>query len=165
MISTKLQEYLGKAGVPYTSHYHSPAYSSQEIAHSLHIPGRDMVKPVILNAGEERLIMAVLSANDTVNLDILRREIGCDVLRLASEAEFSNLFATCELGAMPPFGNIFNVPVYCEVNLSRNREIEFNAGTHHETIRMRFDDYKSLATPKMVHFARPYAQGLQRLAA
>ena len=109
--------------------------------------------------------MAVLSANETANLDILQEEIGCGVLRLATESEFRDAFPTCKLGAMPPFGAIFNVPTYCEANLSRNGEIEFNAGTHEETIRMRVDDYKRLVNPTMVHFAQPYREGVQRLAA
>jgi Ala-tRNA(Pro) deacylase len=165
MISTKLKKHLDDAGVTYTGHPHRPAYTSQEIAHSVHIPGREMVKSVILKADEKNLIMAALSANDTANLDVLRKEIGCGSLRLATETEFSDAFPTCQPGAMPPFGNIFNLSTYCEANLCRNREIEFNAGSHGETIRMRFDDYKRLANPKMIHFAQPYHSGVQRLAA
>jgi Ala-tRNA(Pro) deacylase len=164
MISTKLKQYLDDAGVRYTPHPHPPAYTSQEIAQSLHVPGREMVKSVILKADEEKLIMAVLSAKDTANLDTLLEEIGCDNLRLATENEFADAFGTCKPGGMPPFGNIFNLPVYCEANLSRNREIEFNAGSHDETIRMSFEDYKRLANPKMIHFAQPYQSGVQRVA-
>lgn len=165
MISAKLNEFLDDAGAAYTGHPHPAAYTSQEVAESVHIPGREMVKAVILKADEDHLIMAVLSANDTANLDILREEIGCHILRLATENEFRDVFPTCQPGAMPPFGNIFNIQAYCEANLSRNREIEFNAGTHEETIRMRFEDYKRLANPTMAHFAHPYRDGLQRLAA
>jgi len=165
MISTKLNTYLDNAGVTYARHPHRPAYTSQEIAESVHIPGREMVKSVILKSDDMQLIMAVLSADETVNLDVLREKIQCGVLRLASENEFRDVFATCEPGAMPPFANIFGVPVYCETNLSRNREIEFNAGTHDETIRMTFDDFRTLVDPTMVHFAQPYREGLQRLAA
>src|SRR5439155_26929770 len=141
------------------------AYTSQQIAQSIHIPGHQMVKSVILKANEEMLVMAVLSANDTANLDILREEIRCEVLRLATENEFRNAFPTCKVGAMPPFGNIFNVPTYCELSLGKNREIEFNAGTHDETIRMAFDDFNRLVSPMMVHFAQSYHEGVQRLAA
>ena len=164
MISTKLKEYLDNAGVTYTGHPHRPAYTSQEIAQSVHVPGREMIKSVMLKA-DDKLVMVVLSANDTANLDILREEIGCGKLRLASETEFRDAFPTCKPGAMPPFGNIFNLPTYCEANLFRNREIEFNAGSHDETIRMRFDDYELLASPEMIHFAKPYRSGVQRLAA
>jgi len=165
MVSTKLREYLDNAGVAYTTHPHRPAYTSQEIAQSLHVPGREMVKSVILKTDEGEIVMAVLSASDAANLHTLREEIGCGKLQLASETEFRDAFPTCKPGAMPPFGNIFNLPVFCDTNLSRNAEIEFNAGSHDETIRMRFDDYKRLANPKMVHFAKPYRSGVQRLAA
>src|SRR5882672_6335431 len=144
MISMKLREHLDEERVAYKHHFHATAYTSQEIAEAAHIPGREMVKSVILNADESLLVMAVLSANDTANLDVLREEIGCDTLRLATESEFRDTFPTCKTGAMPPFGNIFNLPTYCEWTLSQNREIEFNAGTHDETIRMGFDDFQRL---------------------
>jgi Ala-tRNA(Pro) deacylase len=165
MISTKLKEYLEDAAVAYTRHAHRTAYTSQEIAQSVHIPGREMVKSVILKADESLLVMAVVSANDTANLDILRKEIGCSVLRLATESEFSGEFPTCKSGAMPPFGNLFGVPTFCDTALSRNPEIEFNAGSHEETVRLAFDDYQRLVNPEMVHFAQPYHEGVQRLAA
>src|SRR5437867_10545709 len=92
MISTKLKEHLDNAGVAYTRHVHPTAYTSQEIAQTLHIPGSEMVKCVILRADDGPLVMAVLSANDTANLDVLREEIGCQVLRLATENEFRDAF-------------------------------------------------------------------------
>jgi len=165
MISTKLQDYLNNAGVAYTRHAHPPAYTSQEIAGAVHVPGRQMVKSVMLKADEGPLVMAVLSANDTVNLDTLRREIGCQVLRLAREDEFLDAFPTCKPGAMPPFGKIFDIATFCEEDLSRNRDIEFNAGAHDETIQLAFADYERLANPKLVHFAQPFSEGVQRLAA
>jgi Ala-tRNA(Pro) deacylase len=165
MISTKVKQYLDTTGVAYIGHPHRPAYTSQEIAQSAHIPGREMVKSVILKADDDRLIMAVLSANDAADLDILREEIGCNDLRLASETEFVDAFPTCQLGAMPAFGNIFDLPTYCDTNLSQNREIEFNAGTHDETIRIRFDDYKRLVNPTMLHFAQVHGEGMPRSAA
>jgi Ala-tRNA(Pro) deacylase len=165
MISAKLEQYLDNSGVAYTRHVHSPAYTSQEIAHSVHVPGREMVKSVILKADEGSLVMAVLSANNMANLDLLREEIGCQHLRLAAEYEFRDAFPTCKPGAMPPFGNLFNLPTYCEATLSKNQEIEFNAGTHEETIRMTFDDYKRLVNPKLIHFGLPFSEGRQRIAA
>jgi Ala-tRNA(Pro) deacylase len=165
MISTKLKAYLDEAGVAYAPHPHRPAYTSQEIAQSVHIPGREMAKSVVLKADGHRMILAVLSAKDAANLDTLREEIGCSKLGLASEAEFRDVFPTCEPGAMPPFGNVFGVETYCDTRLSQNREIEFNAGSHDETVRMRFEDYQRLANPKLVHFAHPYQAGVQRIAA
>jgi Ala-tRNA(Pro) deacylase len=165
MISTKLKEYLDDAGIPYRRRVHPTAYTSQEIAAAIHVPGRQVVKSVIVKADEGALAMAVLSANDTADLDALRKEIGCGTLRLATEKEFSDAFPTCSIGAMPPLGNIFGLPTYCETSLSRNREIEFNAGTHEETIRMAFDDFERLANPKMVRLARARSGHPERMAA
>jgi Ala-tRNA(Pro) deacylase len=165
MISARLKDYLDHSGVAYTRHTHPTAYTSQEIAQSTHIPGQELVKSVILKAEDGRLFVAALSSNDTANLDILRKEIGCGMLRLASEHEFDSAFPTCEVGAMPPLGNIFDLATYCDVNVSKNREIEFNAGTHHETIRMSFDDFNRLAQPKVFSFAQLQGKGVQRLAA
>jgi len=165
MISRKLKEYLDKAAVPYKRHAHPTAYTSQEVAAAIHVPGRELLKSVIVKVDESNLAVAVLSANDTADLNVLREEIGCGTLRLATESEFSDAFPTCKVGAMPPLGNIFDLPTYCETSLAVNREIEFNAGTHEETIRMAFDDFKRLVNPRMVHMARPYSEGAQRLAA
>ena len=165
MISTKLQQYLDESGLRYTRRSHRTAYTSLEVAESLHVPGREFVKSVMLKADNEALVMAVLSATETVNLDILREEIGCDVLRLATEDEFSDSFPTCKPGAIPPFGNLFGITVYCDADLSESREIEFNAGTYDETIRMTFADYRLLVHPMIRHFAQPYREGVQRLAA
>ena len=165
MISTQLKNYLNTTGVAYTAHPHRPAYTSQEIAQATHIPGREMLKSVILKTDDGQLVMAVVSAKEAVNLTALREKIGCNVLRLASENEFRQAFPGCEPGAMPPFGNLFNLPTYCEAELSRNTEIEFNGGTHKATIRMTFEDYKRLANPEIGHFSQPYQTGVQRLAA
>src|SRR5262245_51122334 len=134
MISQRLKEHLDKAGVAYKHHVHPTAYTSQQIAQALHVPGREMAKSVILKVDEGPLVMAVLSANDTADLDALREEIGCSVLRLATESEFRDAFPTCKVGAMPPFGSLFDVPTFCDRTLSRDKEIEFNAGTYEETI-------------------------------
>jgi Ala-tRNA(Pro) deacylase len=165
MISTKLQEYLDNAAIRYERHAHPTAYTSQEIAAAIHVPGREMVKSVIVKADEDALAMAVISSNDTADLSVLREEMGCSSLRLATENEFRDAFPTCKVGAMPPLGNIFNLPTYCETTLAQNREIEFNAGTHEETIRMTFEDFKRLVNPKMVRMAKPFSESPQRLAA
>jgi len=165
MFSTKLKTYLEESGSVFTEHRHFPAYTAQEIAQTLRVPGRQMLKTVILKTDDERMIMAVLSANDAVKLESLREQLGCTVLRLALESEFRNSFPTCNPGAIPPFGNIFNMPVYCEASLFRSDEIEFSAGTYDETIRMRSDDYRRLVNPNVTHFAQPRADGVPRIAA
>lgn len=165
MISRKLEEYLDTAGVDYTRHAHRPAYTALEVAESLHVPGKEFVKSVLLKDEDGQLLMAVVSSQDTVNLDVLLDQIGCRVLRLATEEEFTDIFPTCKPGAMPPFGNLFGVSVYCEADLAGNDEIEFNAGSYDETVRIAFYDFERLVEPTLLHFAQSYSEGMQRLAA
>lgn len=164
MTSTKLETYLNEAGVPHSHNRHNLAYTAQEIAESVHIPGRELLKSIILKVDKGALVMGVLSADEIANLTLLKKEIGCRTLGLATESEFQDSFPTCETGAMPPFGNIFGVPVYCDANLEHNRDIEFNAGSHDETIRMAFSDYKRLVNPKIVEFAEPFRKDAQERA-
>ena len=150
-ISTRLKDYLDREGVSYRHRVHPTAYTAQEIAAVVHVPGRELAKTVVLKA-DDRLVMAVLSANDKVDVEVLKNRIGCKSLLLATEEEFRNTFPTCETGAMPPLGNIFGLRVYCDAALERDRDIEFNAGTHHDTIRMKFGDFKRLAVPELLNF-------------
>ena len=151
-ISLRLKQYLDKEGVAYEHHVHPTAYTSQEIAAVAHIPGREMAKTVILKA-DDKLVMAVLSANQKVDMDSVQAEVGSKIIRLASEDEFRKAFPTCEVGAMPPFGNLFGIPTYCDTDLERDQKIEFNAGTHHDTIRIAFADFESLVNPKKIPLA------------
>ena len=150
-ISSQLKEYLDNQGVEYSVKAHEPAYTALEVAAARHVPGKELAKSVILKA-DDRLIMAVLPASYVVNVRILKDEIGCDSLRLASEEEFRDRFPTCELGAMPPFGNIFGVEVYCDNLIESDEEIEFNAGTHTDTVRLRSEDFKKLVNPHISNF-------------
>ena len=153
-VSIRLKHYLDNEGVAYEHHVHPTAYTSQEIAAAAHVPGREMVKTVVLKA-DDKLVMALLSASNKVDLEALQNEIGCTTLRLATEEEFKTAFPTCEVGAMPPFGLLFRVPTYCDAALARDERIEFNAGTHHDTIRMAFADFKRLEDPLIVNLAVP----------
>ena len=150
-IST-IKEYLVRKDTSYVSKSHPLAFTAQEIAAADHIPGREFAKTVVLRAGN-RLVMAVLRADHIVNMEALKREIGCDKLELASETEFAQQFPGCEPGAMPPFGRLFKLPLYCDKTLAKQAEIEFNAGTHIETIRMRFSEFVRLEDPLMIEFS------------
>ena len=151
-ISVKLKEYLDDRGVAYKHRVHPAAYTSQEIAAAAHIPGKELAKTVIVKA-DDQLVMAVLPAKYTIDFEALQKEIESKTLRLATEEEFRNSFPTCDVGAMPPFGNIFGVPLYCDTALEEDDEIEFNAGSHQDTIRMKFADFKRLVNPRLINFA------------
>jgi Ala-tRNA(Pro) deacylase len=151
-ISIRLKQYLDREHVAYDHHVHPTAYTSQETAAAAHVRGREMAKTVIFKA-DDKIVMAVLSANQKVDVDALQNETGSKILRLATEDEFRTAFPTCEVGAMPPFGNLFGFPVYCDVALDEDEKIEFNAGTHHDTIRMTLADFKRLGNPRMARLA------------
>ena len=151
-ISIRLKGFLDENQIPYSVLAHTTAYTAQSAAATKQISGKELAKTIVLWAGEE-MILAVLPAPNQVRLDKLAAELGRPV-RLATEQEFSSLFPDCELGAMPPFGSLYNVPVYVDESLAADEEIVFNAGTHRDAIRMRYDDFVRLAKPKVCSFAQ-----------
>lgn len=152
-IPSKLQAVLDERRVPYEVIPHDYAATAQRAAQIEHVPGRQHTKVVMVNA-EGKLIMTVCAASDKVDLPQLERIVGKPV-RLASEPEFKGMFPDCETGAMPPFGELYDVPVYVDKALTENREIVFEAGTHTEAVRMGYKDYESIVHPTVAEFARP----------
>jgi Ala-tRNA(Pro) deacylase len=147
-ISRRLKELLDAGKVVYEHRVHPTVYTAAATAESVHIPGNEMAKTVIVNA-DGLLRLAVIPANRMVDLRHLKFITRSENIRIANEREFRNEFPTCEVGAMPPFGSIFGMPVYCDVQLEHNEFIEFNAGTHHDTIRLAFRDFRRLENPTM----------------
>lgn len=147
----KLKEFLDNHKVKYVSMSHSPAFTSQEIAAAAHVSGRQLAKTVIVKAGDH-LAMVVIPANDQVNFTKLADITGTSSVDLASESEFKDKFAGCEVGAMPPFGNLYDMPVFISSELSKQDHIMFNAGSHSELMQVAFHDYERLVKPKVVAF-------------
>lgn len=151
-ILRKLKEYLNENNVKYIKISHSPAYTAQEIAASIHTPGKELAKTVIVKV-RDGYAMAVLPATHRINFDLLKKVMGTEAIRLADEKEFKDIFLDCEVGAMPPFGNLYNLPVYVASALSEDKEIVFNAGTHIDVIRMGYSDFKKLVKPIVANFS------------
>jgi Ala-tRNA(Pro) deacylase len=148
----KLVEFLDSHQTKYVTITHSTAYTAQEIASLTHIRGRDMAKTVIVKL-DGQLAMAVLPASKHVDLSLLKAVSGAKTATLATEAEFRGKFAECETGAMPPFGNLYGLPVYVEESLSKDKEIAFNAGTHNELLRVPYEDFARLVQPTVTRFS------------
>ena len=148
----RLKEYLDRNNIKYVVISHSPAYTAQGIAGLAHIPGKELAKTVIVKL-DGQLVMAVLPATFHVDLEMLRKATNAKTATLASEEEFKDRFLECETGAMPPFGNLYDLPVFADETLTKDKEIAFNAGSHRELIRMSWDDFKMLADPKIIRFA------------
>lgn len=152
MPAKKLKEYLENNNIKYVSLYHSPAYTAQEIAASVHVKGRELAKTVIVKI-DGKMAMAVLPASHQVDFDRLIKASGAREAVLATEQEFSNSFPDCEVGAMPPFGNLYGMDVFVAQPLTQDKEIAFSACSSSELIRMTFEDFKRLANPKIADFS------------
>jgi Ala-tRNA(Pro) deacylase len=151
MLAKKLKSYLDRWQVKYVTISHSPAFTALEIAESAHLPGRILAKTVIVKV-DGILAMAVLPSDHRVILDDLREITHSDNVRLASEREFRDSFPDCEPGAMPPFGNLYDMSVYVSPDLAKEPEIAFNAGSHTEIIKMAYRDYERLVKPRVASF-------------
>ena len=149
MPNQSLKEYLDNHGVNYVSLTHAPEYTAQHTAAAAHISGKQLAKTVIISA-DHHMAMVVLPADDHVNFSKLQAITGAPHINLATEAEFKDTFKDCELGAMPPFGNLYNMPVYLASSLTKQEHVFFNAGSHMELIEMSLDDYERLVKPKVV---------------
>ena len=147
--ASRLIEYLEQNKVWFVPMSHPRAYTAQEIAAAQHVPGREMAKTVILKADED-FVMIVVPATHMIDLNILKEELPYRKIVFATEYEFAWLFPDSEVGAMPPFGNLYNLPVYVDKALSEDKEIVFNAGTHANTIRMKYEDFEFLVKPQIV---------------
>jgi Ala-tRNA(Pro) deacylase len=148
----KLKEFLDRNGVKYDTISHVPAYTMQQVAQSTHVPGKLLAKTVIVKLDGE-MAMAVLPATQKVIMQDLRDMTGADNVKFASEAEFEKCFPDCEIGAMPPFGNLYGMEVFVAESLAGNDEIAFTACSHSEVIRMSYADFDRLVQPKVLNFS------------
>ncbi len=152
-IARKLKEYLDENKVSYKVATHQEVYTAQEVAASMHVPGKDLVKVVIMRT-KDKYVMTVLPADHKVNVDKVRTLLNDAEARLATEGEFKSLFPDCDVGAMPPFGNLYNVGVYVDKSLAEDEEIVFQAGSHVETIKMKYSDFERLVGPEVGDFGK-----------
>ena len=148
----KLKDYLDEAHIRYLTIGHSSAYTSQEIAASAHVSGKEFAKTVMIKIDGE-LAMAVLPASSQIDFDSFRIIFHTKNVSLASESEFKDRFPDCEVGAMPPFGNLYGLPVFVADSLAEHKEIAFNAGSHSEVIRLNYADYRRMVKPRVFKFS------------
>jgi len=148
----KLKEFLDKENIKYVSIFHSVAYTAQEIAASVHVKGKEMAKSVVVKL-DGKMAIAVLPASHQVDFERLKRASGAQGALLATEKEFKDLFPGCDIGAMPPFGNLYGIDVFVSRALTQDKEIAFNAGSHYELIRMTYKDFERLVNPKIGDFS------------
>ena len=143
---SKLREFLDSQQIKYLVISHSLGYTAQGIAAAAHVSGKKLAKTVIVKL-DGILAMAVVPASEHVDMDRLKALTGCKCVEIAFEKEFQNAFPDCELGAMPPFGNLYDMPVYADASLAEHEEITFSAGTHRELVRMHWEDMLRIVNP------------------
>ena len=148
----RVTEFLDKSAVPYEMSEHPPTFTAQQMAAVEHEPGQYVAKPVIVKADGE-FLMCVLSACCKIDMGALKDQLGARSLELADEKEIGELFSDCELGAEPPFGNLYDLPTLMDEALEADDHITFQAGTHDKAIRMSMDDYQRLVQPKVLEFS------------
>jgi Ala-tRNA(Pro) deacylase len=146
MPTQRLRKYLDDHMIKYTVINHSLAYSALEVAQSAHISGKIIAKTIILKI-DQQTAMVVLPAPFKVNIDFFKDLSETNNVRLATEKEVQEIFPDCEIGAMPPFGNLYSIDVYVATQLTEDEEIAFNAGNHRQLIQMKYVDFERLVHP------------------
>jgi Ala-tRNA(Pro) deacylase len=149
MPAERLKNYLDEKQIRYVVIRHSTAYTAQETAASAHVRGQAFAKTVMVDL-DGKMAMVVLPATERVNLERLREATGASFVELVPEREFRARFPDCEVGAMPPFGNLYDLDTYVTESLGESEEISFNAGTHRELIQLRYEDFVRLVRPQVL---------------
>lgn len=148
-IPQKIKSYLDEHKIAYEAIHHRRDYTAQEAAADTHTPGKDFAKTVVLFVDNNYCIV-VLPAIYQVDMKKIRKALNAKRVSLASEDEIAEICSDCEVGAMPPFGPFYKLPVYVSHHLAQDHMITFNAGTHEDAIRMLYRDFEKLVKPVVV---------------
>src|SRR3989304_7227087 len=148
----KLKEFLDSHIIKFVTISHSRAFTAQETAASAHVPVKELAKTVMVKI-DGKMAMAVLPASAKVDFDLLKKATASATIEIANEKEFKDLFPDCEIGAMPPFGNLYGMDVFVAESLTEDKEIAFNAGSHRELVKLAYKDFEQLVKPKVITFS------------
>ncbi|MCA1491088.1 aminoacyl-tRNA deacylase [Sinorhizobium alkalisoli] len=153
-IAKKLQDYIDSEGVSYDTVAHHRTATSSQTAEAAHVPGSRLAKSVVVHH-EMGYVLAVVPASHRVELstlqDVMNRRLG-----LASEDEVSSLFSDCEIGAVPPIGSAYGVPVILDESLDRASDVYFEGGDHRTLVHMSGTNFRNLMKDAQVaRFSHP----------
>ena len=152
----RLHDFLQAKQAVYTHSVHRTAYTAREVARAEHLPPAEVAKTVVIH-GEIGYAMLVVPGNQLVDFQEVRVELGLQQMRMATEHELSSLFPDCELGAMPPVGQLYMMPVYLDAALAEERTIAFNGGTHRDVIHMLTTEFQRIVRPVIAPLTRAKA--------
>ncbi len=156
-IPSRIRDFLNSEDVPFEELSHQPAFTGQEVAHSLHLSGKRCAKTVVLE-GDGRRVMAVLPSSNRLNLDDLQADMEVSRLEMLAESALKELFPDCERGAIPPLGRLYGMEVWVDRAISDAEHIVFCAGTHGDCIRMKYSDFARLVMPRVGRFSQVWAK-------
>ncbi len=148
----RLKKFLDEEGVQYVTISHSTAYTAQGIARQIHLSGNTIAKTVMVKV-DGKMAMAVLPGPYKIDVAHLKQVLRAKTVEIATEEEFKGAFPDCEIGAMPPFGNLYDMAVYVDEILTKEERIVFNAGSHRELIQLAYKDFRRLVKPKIINFS------------
>ena len=148
-----VQSYLDEMGVAYRISHHAHAYTAQDLASVEHVPGRQVIKPVIVTA-DGQFVMCALPASHRIDLEALKVQLDARDVHLADERKLADLFPDCELGAEPPIGRLYNMPTLMDESVVADAHVMFQAGTHENAITMTLAEYRRIAQPEMAYFGK-----------
>ena len=151
----KLKDYLDNNKIKYIIISHSSAFTALEVAASAHVPGKELAKTVMVKI-DGKMTMVVLPSSYKIDFDLLKNATDAKQIELATEDEFTILFPSCEIGAIPPFGNLFNMNVYVAETLTKSEQITFAAGLTSELIKLSYQDFEKLVKPTVIKISVPF---------
>lgn len=151
-IPQAVRAYLKEHNLKYRSIYHTSAYTAQQLAHAQHVTGEKVLKVVLLKS-EEGYFLAILPATYRVDFSLLKRLTGKKEIRLGTESEIRQLFPDCEIGALPPFSDLYHLPIYADESLKDGDEVLIVAGTHRDAIQMKYEALATCVRPTVGKFA------------
>ncbi len=155
IVADKLNRILKENGTRYEGLLHAEALTAQggEAAEGEHVFGKEVAKVVMLKS-DGRNVLVVIPVTETLDEGKVKKILASSELRLATRHEFQDLFYGCEIGAMPPSGHLYGIPIYMDRALADNAEIVFNAGPHRSAVRMPFPEYQRLAKPRICELTK-----------
>ena len=154
MLVERARRLLETDGVVFETLPHREAYTAQGVAAAAHVSGWMLAKVLVVRAPGEGPIMVVLPASCRLDLAALAHVLGKPSVSLLAESDMKELFPDCETGAMPPFGQLYGLPVWVDSCFAKAGQFTFQAGNHHEVVRMRYSEYERLARPVVADFCR-----------
>ena len=148
-----LQSFLDEKGVAYRLSRHDTAYTASGLAQAEHVPGRKVIKPVVVQA-DGQFVMCALPASHKVDFEELKRQLEANYVSLVSEEKLAELFPDCELGAEPPIGRLYGMTTLMDESLIHDDRVTFQAGTHEDSVTMTLADYRRVTQPEVAYFGR-----------